>query len=45
MFIDVAFLSDTFLKLCAALPVTLGLFLSAPFSAAAYWRWGFWRCA
>ena len=27
MFIDVAFLSDTFLKLCAALPVTLGLFI------------------
>jgi hypothetical protein len=44
MFIDVAFLSDTFLKLCAALPVTLGLFICS-FSAAAYWRWGFWRCA
>ena len=27
MFIDIAFLSDTFLKLCAALPVTLGLFI------------------
>ncbi|WP_297196105.1 ABC transporter permease subunit [uncultured Pluralibacter sp.] len=29
MIIDVAFLSDTFLKLAAALPVTLGLFISA----------------
>ncbi|HAB75035.1 MAG TPA: ABC transporter permease, partial [Pantoea sp.] len=27
--IDFAFLSDTFLKLSAALPVTLGLFISA----------------
>jgi octopine/nopaline transport system permease protein len=27
MFIDFAFLGDTFLKLCAALPVTLGLFI------------------
>ena len=27
--IDFAFLTDTFLKLSAALPVTLGLFISA----------------
>lgn len=44
MFIDVAFLSDTFLKLCAALPVTLGLFICS-FLCGGVLAVGFWRCA
>lgn len=47
MIIDFAFLGETLLKLGAALPVTLGLFicsLSALFCSAACWLLAFWRC-
>ncbi|STS90097.1 amino acid ABC transporter permease [Klebsiella variicola] len=43
MFIDFAFLGETLLKLGAALPVTLGLFICS-LSSAAHWPSAFWRC-
>lgn len=43
MIIDFAFLGETLLKLGAALPVTLGLFICS-FCSAACWLLAFWRC-
>lgn len=43
MFIDFAFLGETLLKLGAALPVTLGLFICS-FILGGHWPSAFWRC-
>lgn len=43
MIIDFAFLGETLLKLGAALPVTLGLFICS-LCLAACWPLAFWRC-